>query len=74
MDPDAEFWKKLKHSAQGLLSVAEYVHRTQHCFNGITLLPGETVECIRCVQDGLTFAVHRLTVTAPFYLGTHGKW
>ena len=68
MDPDAEVWKDLQNLAPGSLTVARYVHQMRYCFNGITLLPVKTGECIRCFQAGLNPAVHCLTVTAPLEL------
>ena len=46
MDPDAEYWRKLQHLTQGLMTVAEYVHIMHYCFNGIRLLPVEAGERI----------------------------
>ena len=33
IDPDAEFWDQLCNLKQGVLSVAEYVHKMRYCFN-----------------------------------------
>ena len=36
IDPDTEFWDQLKDLKQGSLPAAQYVHKMQYCFNGIT--------------------------------------
>ena len=53
---------------------AQYVHKMQYCFNGITELPVSAGEKIQRFMDGLNPTLKRLVVTAPFGMGRHGKW
>ena len=39
IDPDAEFWDQLHDLKQGTMTVAQYVHKIQYCFNGSVELP-----------------------------------
>ncbi|DBB16672.1 TPA: hypothetical protein ACH3X3_014920 [Trebouxia sp. C0006] len=74
IDPDTEFWDQLKDLKQGSLHAAQYVHKMQYCFNGITELPVSAGEKIQRFMDGLNPTLKRLVVTAPFGMGRHGKW
>jgi len=74
IDPDTEFWDQLKDLKQGSLPVAQFVHKMQYCFNGITELPVSAGEKIQRFMDGLNPTLKRLVVTAPFGMGRNGKW
>ncbi len=74
IDPDTEFWDQLKDLKQGLLPAAQYVHKMQYCFNGITELPVSAGEKIQRFMDGLNPTLKRLVVTAPYGMGRNGKW
>jgi len=74
IDPDTEFWDQLKDLKQGSLPAAQYVHKMQYCFNGITELPISAGERIQQFMHGLNPSLRRLVVTAPFGMGRNGKW
>jgi len=74
IDPDTEFWDGLRTLEQGSLTVAEYVHKMCHCFNGITVLPPSEGDKIERFMSGLNAPLKRLVVTAPHGLGANGKW
>jgi len=74
IDPDTEFWDGLRTLKQGSLTVAEYVHKMCHCFNGITVLPPSEGDKIERFMSGLNAPLKRLVVTAPHGLGANGKW
>ena len=74
IDPDTEVWDQLKDLKQGSLPAAQYVHKMQYCFNGITELPVSAGEKIQRFMDGLNPTLKRLVVTAPFGMGRNGKW
>ena len=74
IDPDTEFWDQLKDLKEGSLPAAQYVHKMQYCFNGITELPISPGEKIQRFMDGLNPTLKRLVTTAPFGMGRHGKW
>jgi len=74
IDPDTEFWDGLRTLKQGSLTVAEYVHKMCHSFNGITVLPPSEGDKIERFMSGLNAPLKRLVVTAPHGLGANGKW
>lgn len=53
------------------VSASKKVAILRQCFNGITV---GTDERFCCFPAGLNPVVHYHAVTAPFELGTHGKW
>ena len=67
IDPDTESRDQLRDLRQGSLPAAEYVHKVQYCFNGITdlppPLPGDKIERF---MSGWDPALRCLVVTAPF--------
>ena len=55
------------------MTAAQYVHKMQHCFNGIVELPLSDGEKIERFTTGLNPALKKLVVTTPVGMGRNGK-